>query len=404
MKVLMLGWELPPHNSGGLGIACYQLCKALSKNGVGIEFILPYTADHSDIPFMNITAAQPQNVEEVQKTGVAYDSYKYIFSDGSEQWVDIYQQQAMYEKSVEKLVDRLEFDVIHAHDWLTFRAAIQAKAKTGRPMILHVHSLEHDRAGGNTGNPLVHEIEYTAMMMADRIIAVSNHTKLAIIREYDIPASKIDVVHNSFDQELLTTHDTKDNAYTYLDAMKKQGYSVISNVGRLTIQKGLTNLLYAFSEVLKRQPKTILLIVGSGHQYFELIELAAGLGVLKNIVFTEFQRGKQWRDAFTIADLFVMPSISEPFGMTPIESIGLGTPALVSKQSGVSEVIKNLLKVDFWDVDEMVNQICGALENKALLQILQKNATEEYRKLSWEKAATSLKDLYHEQVRSGIVA
>ena len=181
MKILMLGWELPPHNSGGLGVACYELCQALSKKGADIEFVLPYSADHG-IDFMNITAAHPQDVVQVIKSGIAYDSYKYIKSDGTEEWVDIFGQHQVYEHSVAKLVETAEFDIIHAHDWLTFRAAIRAKEKSGKPLILHVHSIEHDRAGGKLGNPLVHEIESTAFLMADRIIAVSNHTKKAIVK------------------------------------------------------------------------------------------------------------------------------------------------------------------------------------------------------------------------------
>ncbi|OGL30540.1 hypothetical protein A3F37_01575 [Candidatus Saccharibacteria bacterium RIFCSPHIGHO2_12_FULL_41_12] len=390
----MLGWELPPHNSGGLGVACYQLCKSLANSGCDIEFILPYDANH-DIDFMTVTPAHPQGVEEIIKSGIAYDSYKYIYSDGTEQWVDIFGQQLAYEKSVDCMVDRMEFDVIHAHDWLTFRAAIRAKAKSNKPMILHIHSLEHDRAGGQLGNPLVHEIEYIAMMMADRIIAVSNHTKKAIMREYDIPADKIDVVHNSIDPNMLEPLDGE-NAYQYIEKMKQHGYKVVVNVGRLTIQKGLMNLLLATKEVVAREPKTLLLIVGTGEQYYELIETAASLGISKNVIFTGFLRGKQWRDVFAISDLFVMPSVSEPFGLTPLEAVGYGTPSLISRQSGVSEVLANCLKVDFWDVDRMANDIVAVVRSPALRDELHRNAYQEYQKLSWNNAAQQLIQRYSE--------
>lgn len=388
----MLGWELPPHNSGGLGVACYQLCKALSGKQIDIEFILPYTARH-DIDFMTVTAAHPQDVKEVLKAGIAYDSYKYIMTDGSEEWVDIYGQQLAYEASVTRLIDHKEFDIIHAHDWLTFRAAIRVKQLTNKPMIAHVHALESDRAGGNKGNPLVREIEYNALLLADRVMAVSQLTKDTIIKDYGIPADKIQVVHNSIDLEGIEPLEG-DNAYQYLTAMKRQGYRVVSNIGRLTMQKGLPNLLRAAKEVIERAPKTIFLIVGSGEQYYELIELAAELGISNNVIFTGFQRGKNWRDSYAIADLFVMPSISEPFGLTPLEAAGYGTPALISRQSGVAEVLTNCLKVDFWDIGEMANQITAVVQNDVLRDELHNNVRREYEKLSWRKAADHLSGAY----------
>ena len=402
MRVLMLGWELPPHNSGGLGVACYHLCKALSKKSVDIEFILPYHAPFEE-DFMTVTAAHPQGAKVVLANASAYDSYKYVYEDGHEEWVDIVGQQRAYEHAVARLVEEREFDVIHAHDWLTFRAGLRARQVKNVPLILHVHSIERDRAGGQSGNPLVREIEATALLLADRIVAVSQLTKNAIIEDYGVPADKIEVVHNSVDHDSFLALDT-DNAYRYLCAMKAQGYRVVVNVGRLTVQKGLPNLLKAAREVIYRAPKTLFLIVGSGEQYFELIELAAGLGISKNVIFTGFQRGKQWRDSFAVADLFVMPSVSEPFGITPLESIGFGTPALISKQSGVSEVLANCLKVDFWDVSEMANQITAVVQNDGLRDELQVNARQELNRLSWDATADRLLALYNEHIPAGAAA
>jgi glycogen(starch) synthase len=392
MKVLMLGWELPPHNSGGLGIACYQLCKALAKKDLDIEFILPYQADHG-IDFMNITAAHPKGVSEVIRAGIAYDSYKYIKDDGSVEWVSIYEQQRLYEEAVADIVREKEFDILHAHDWLTFKAALRVKRIKNCPIILHVHSIESDRAGNNPGNPLVREIEELSLHMADRVIAVSRHTKNAIVREYGVPADKIEVVHNSIDPGDLSPLDDN-NAYQYLTMMKSLGYRVVVNIGRLTIQKGLPNLLFAAKAVIDRAPRTLFLIVGSGEQYYELIEQAAGLGIGANVLFTDFQRGKNWRDAYAIGDLFVMPSVSEPFGLTPLEAIGYGTPALVSKQSGVSEVLRNCLKVDFWDVNEMANQIAAVVQNDSLRDELLANSLQEYTQLSWNIAGDKVESLY----------
>lgn len=394
MKVLMLGWELPPYNSGGLGTACYQLCKALSKKDLDIEFILPYSADHG-IDFMRITAAQPQGVASIVRSGIAYDSYKYTLEDGSEEWLNIHDQQALYEHAVAQMVAGKEYDIVHAHDWLTFRAAMRIKAMKGWPIILHVHSVESDRAGSKRGNPLVHEIEEAAFLMADRIIAVSRHTKNAIVRDYGIPEDRIEVVHNSIEPEDIAPLDP-DNAYKYLEAMKKQGYRVVVNIGRLTVQKGLPNLLHAARKVIDHNPKTLFLIVGSGEQYYELLDLSGDLGIGANVFFTDFQRGKNLRDAYAVGDLFVMPSVSEPFGLTPLEAISYGTPSLVSKQSGVSEVLNNCLKVDFWDIDEMANKITAVMQNDSLRDELLKNAQQEYVRFSWSSASDKIEQLYRQ--------
>lgn len=393
MKVLMLGWELPPHNSGGLGVVCYQLCKAMARRtGIDIDFVIPYTAEH-DIDFMRITHAHPQDVQTVLRSGIAYDSYKYVYTDGHEEWVDIYGQQQLYERAVGRLVPDKEFDIIHAHDWLTFRAGLLARQMSGKPLILHVHSIESDRAGGKGGNPLVAEIESTAFMLADRIIAVSEHTKRMIMRDYDIPADKIDVVHNSMEKRDMPAVSDQ-NMYTYLQALKANGWHVVVNVGRLTVQKGLPNLLRAAKLVVDKSPKTMFLIVGSGEQYYELLQMAAGLGIGANVLFTGFQRGQAWRDAFAVGDLFVMPSVSEPFGLTPLEAIQYGTPSLISRQSGVSEVLTNCLKVDFWDIHEMANQITAAVDNAPLRQELTGNMQREYERICWDESVDKLHTIY----------
>ncbi len=392
----MLGWELPPHNSGGLGVACYHLCKALSKKDIDIEFILPYSAPFEE-DFMTVTAAHPRGAKIVPASAGAYDSYKYVFDDGSEEWVDMMGQQQAYEYAVGQIAAERDFDIIHAHDWLTFRAALRAKQIKNVPLILHVHSVERDRAGGNDGNPLVREIEAMSFLMADKIIAVSQLTKEAIMRDYDIASNLIEVVHNSVDHEGFLALDPN-NAYHYVEKMKSQGYRVVTNVGRLTVQKGLANLMLAAKEVIARAPKTLFLIVGSGEQYFELIDMAGNLGIAKNVIFTGFQRGKNWRDSFAIADLFVMPSVSEPFGIAPLEAVGFGAPALISKQSGVAEVLGNCLKVDFWDVNEMANQITAVVQNDSLRDELLRNSQAELRRMSWDNAADKMHGIYSQHL------
>lgn len=218
-----------------------------------------------------------------------------------------------------------------------------------------------------------------------------------IIQDYDIPADKIEIVHNSLDRELMVPLDDH-NVYAYLTRLKEQGWRVITNVGRLTIQKGLFNLLYAAKDVIRHEPKTMFLIVGNGEQYHELIMLAAELGISKNVIFTGFQRGKNWRDSFGIADLFVMPSISEPYGLTALEAIEYGAPVLISKQSGVSESIKNCLRVDSWDTHEMANQMVNLVRSDSLREELHHNAYQELERLSWDDAADRLSDIYSRHV------
>lgn len=399
MKVLMLGWELPPYNSGGLGVACYQLCQALSKNDVDIDFIVPYKHEKT-VDFMQIKSALPHTITSFSG-GFAYDSNLYSV-DSEGQQINIYTQQKLYEQSIDTLVEGETYDVIHAHDWLTFRAALKAKTLLNCPLIVHVHSVERDRAGGSDGNQLVREIESMGMMMADRIIAVSEHTKRCIVRDYNIPADKIDVVHNSIDNTALEPLDTV-NAYHYLTSMKQQGYKVVVSIGRLTIQKNLRNLLYAAKEVVQRNPKTLFLIVGSGEQYFELISLAAELGIARNVIFTGFQRGKNWRDAYAIGDVFVMPSVSEPFGLTPLEAISYGTPSVISRQSGVSEVMRNCIKVDHWDVQELANSITSLVQHEGLRNELHDQSYAEFLRLSWDTSADKLRTIYQQKVQEAVV-
>lgn len=401
MKILMLGWELPPHNAGGLGVACYHMCRALANNGADIDFILPYTADHSSIDFMNVIPAIPSSAEIVHKSIGAYDSIRFSNEKGEDEFVDSYDYHKIYEKSIHSIVKMADYDVIHAYDWLTIRTAIRAKQLTGKPLIVNMHAMEYDRAGGKRGNPLVWEIEYQGMMMADRVVAVSQYTKDIIVREYCIPEDKIEVIHNSFDLSLYEGIKGE-NSYRYLEKMRNNGYKVVMYVGRLTIQKGLYNLMQAFKKVVDKAPKTLLLIVGSGDQYIELLELAAELGIGANVIFTGFQRGKEWRDAFGVCDLTVMPSVSEPFGLTPFESAAFEVPTLVSKQSGVAEVMRTALRVDYWDIDEMANQITAVIQNSDLQLQLTEDSFKEIERLSWSDNARKFMKLYGEH--AGVIA
>lgn len=397
MKILMLGWELPPHNSGGLGVACYHLSKALALQGTSIEFVVPYSAKHEAIDYMNIHHAT--DLSPLHKFGMgAYDSAFFtetVKQQNTGELHTIRDIQAQYGKFVETLIDTTEFDAIHAHDWLTMEAGMLAKTITKKPLIVHVHATEFDRAGGNPGNPVVHEIEYQGLIMADRIIAVSELTKQIIVEKYGIPASKVEVVYNAIDTVSFEDGYTYDErTYRYLEGLKNEGYTIISAVTRLTIQKGLNNLVIALAKAVEKYDRLVLLLAGDGEQRDELIRLAADLGISDKVFITGFVRGKQWRDAYSVSDVFVLSSISEPFGLTALEAAHHDNALIVTNQSGVGEVLHSIFRYDFWDTDRLADQLVGIATSPALKDSLRTNIAREYDRISWNDVAKQCKNLY----------
>lgn len=400
MNILMLGWELPPHNSGGLGVACYHMSKALAQEGATIDFVLPYDAHHPGTDYMRIHAATRLN--PIHKFGLmgAYDS-KFV-DELDLDVVDAKDLQTMrgvqkrYVTFVERLVRQISKpDAIHAHDWLTMEAGMRAKELTDAPLIVHVHATEFDRAGSfGSGNPIIHEIEYQGLMMADRIIAVSGITKSIIVHRYGILADKIEVVHNAIDPASLGNYDYDRRTYYYLEQLKREGYLVISTVTRFTVQKGLTNLISGVAKASQRYDKMALLLAGDGEQRDELIELASELGIADKVFFTGFVRGKQWRDAYNVADVFVMSSVSEPFGLTALEAAHHDTALIISKQSGVGEVLNSILRYDYWDVDKLADELVNLATSPSLLNDLKQNIKQEYARLSWNDVAKKCMHLY----------
>ena len=402
MNILMLGWELPPHNSGGLGVACYHLSKALAHQGASIDFVLPYDAHHPGTEYMNIHAATRLN--PIHKFGLmgAYDS-KYVDEIDLDA-VDLRDLQTMrgvqkrYVRFVERLIKIKKIgmpDVIHAHDWLTMEAGMRAKELTDAPLIVHVHATEFDRAGSfGSGNPIVHEIEYQGLMMADRIIAVSEITKNIIIHKYHIPADKIEVVHNAIDLASLGNYEYDKRTYKYLESLREEGYTVVSTVTRFTAQKGLVQLMRGMAKAYSKHDKLVMLLAGDGEQRNELISLAADLGISDKVFFTGFVRGKQWRDAYSVADIFVMSSVSEPFGLTALEAAHHGTALIISKQSGVGEGLNSIFRYDFWDVDRLADQLVGIAKSPALCAQLKQDVKREYARLSWHDVARTCLHLY----------
>lgn len=401
----MLGWELPPHNSGGLGVACYYMAKALAARGMGINFVVPYDASvHNDIDFMSVLGATEVDPVELPAGCGAYDTdfmlkLRKLGYDVDGIDTNIRALQKRYINYVERLILTSPTDVIHAHDWLTMEAGVRAKEVTGKPLVVHVHATEFDRAGSSNGNPVIHEIEYHGLMMADRILAVSQNTKNIIVQKYGIPEDKVDVVYNAIDAEALNdSYIYDEGTYQYLSALQNEGYTVVSTITRFTVQKGLTFLIEAAAKALKENPKIAFLMVGDGEQRNQLIRLAADLGISQNVFFTGFVRGKRWRDAYSLSDVFVMSSASEPFGLTALEAAHHNNALILSNQSGVSEILDSILRYDYWDVDALAEQIVRVTTQPGLKQQLQQDIKKEYTRLSWYDIADRCIASYKQEV------
>lgn len=393
MRILMLGWELPPHNSGGLGVACFELARELARGGAEIHFVLPHPPqpDEPTREFMRVHHV----------TSTAIDSVPEVYTGD---FSAVRAVQADYNKFVEEtFAGDLKPDVIHAHDWLTLEAGMHAKRVTGAPLVAHVHATEYDRAGGKLGNPLIHEVELNGLLMADRIIAVSHGTKQLIVEKYHIPADKIEVVHNSVDQDgIISLPLPEQTMYTYARSLQAEGYTVVSTIGRLTVQKGLVHFLRAASAAISRYDRLIFIIAGDGDQKHELIQLSADLGISRHVLFTGFIRGAAWRELYEVSDIFVMNSISEPFGLTALEAAVQDTAILLSRTSGVGEVLTNVLRHDYWDVNRLADEMIAVATSKSLKFELAAGAKRDFETVSWERAAAVCRDQY--RVAVGAVA
>jgi glycosyltransferase involved in cell wall biosynthesis len=374
------------------------MSKALALQGATIDFVVPYAAHHPEADFMTIHAAT--KLEPLARYGLmgAYDSatLRQIGLDEADanDLRDMRGVQKRYVSFVEQLLSHKKPDAIHAHDWLTMEAGMRAKELTNAPLIIHVHATEFDRAGAGSGNPLVHEIEYQGLMMADRILAVSNITKDIIVRKYGIPADKIEVVYNAIDVASMGEHEYDRRTYSYLETLKEEGYTVIATVTRFTVQKGLTHFVKAAARACEKHDKLVFLMAGDGEQRDELIRLGADLGISDKLYFTGFVRGKQWRDAYSVADIFVMSSVSEPFGLTALEAAHHNSALIITRQSGVGEILHSIFRYDFWDTDVLADQIVGIATSPALSHDLKRNIQNEYARISWHDVARQCMGLY----------
>ena len=395
----MFGWEFPPHNSGGLGVACLGLTRALSARGADITFVMPKKLDIPDAGVRMVFAdSDPlMPVRVINSNLTPYMTSKSYTTDrivGGIYGTDLMSEVMRYASLGSKIALEGEYDIIYAHDWLSFGAGMEAKRVTGKHLIVHVHATEFDRCGGVDGiNPDVYAIEKSGMEAADVVIAVSELTKSIIMNNYGIAENKVRVVYNGIDS---TTAPRAGLGLPRLRALKSAGYSIVLFLGRITLQKGPDYFIRAAARVVERNPKVLFVVSGSGDMDTSIMELAARMGIAENVIFTGFLTGSDQHEMYAAADLFVMPSVSEPFGITPLEAMRLGTPVLISKQSGVAEIIHHALKCDFWDVDEMANKILSLIDLSALRKTLSIHGMREADTITWASAATQLDSIVNE--------
>lgn len=393
-SVFMIGWEYPPHNSGGLGVACEGMTQALAQAGHHIAFTLPYDfhgqVDHMQMlscvdPRWQMSAGQPPfsvysgSLHSTTALSLNPDELKSVPQSELEARVEQYA-----DKVVQRSVQQ-DLDVIHAHDWLSFPAAIALKEETGKPFIAHVHSTELDRIPNGNGSNYIRDMEALGMQAADMVIAVSFYTRQILIKKYGIDPRKIAVVHNG----ILPSQDSIVPKETFAGDRP-----VIVFMGRLTEQKGGVYFLSLAKKVLQTMPNALFVIAGHGDMYQELLLTAAGKELSAHVMFSGFLRDTQKNKLLSRADAFIMPSLSEPFGLVALEAAQHNTPVIVSKNSGVAEVMPSAIAVDFWDVDLMSEKLVSLLKNKKAQQSQIAKQHRNLASLTWENSAKKIQDVY----------
>ena len=399
-RILMIGWEYPPFNSGGLGVACKNLAESLAQKGFEITFTLPYKMEVSTAAinfyfakadFRQITNKMPYFFSYAVSPPISAQAQSFIktrrrIKTGN----SLIDMALLYRDELLENFDASGFDLIYAHDWLTLPAAVALKHKYNKPLIVHIHALEFDRAGedGWRYSPVA-LIEREGLQEADKIIAVSHYTKNRIISCYKIPADKISVVHNAI-------QSTRQEVFLDRTTEFFKNKKIVLFVGRLTLQKGIDWFLKAAQQVAIYEPDVLFIIVGDGELKGEAVKLAAQLGIARRVIFTGFLRGKDLAKVYQMADLFILSSVSEPFGITPLEALKYGTPVIISRNSGVKEVIKGALVADFWDTQRIAEKILAVLRYHPLKKKLTEDGGNDLKNISWDKAAEKVEGVFGE--------
>lgn len=395
MNVLMLGWEFPPYNVGGLGVACHGLTKSLSNHGENIIFVMPKLPKKIQSHFLEIVnAAQEEVIHTIEIpallspyiTTKEYAQYKSYIDTHTEENLyskNLFEEVQRYALQVESIAAKREIDVIHAHDWMTFPAGIAAKKKTNKPLITHIHNTAFDRSGGNP-NPYEYQIEFEGFTQSDKILAVSNFVRQTIIQKYNIPPEKIEIVHNGIDL---------DN-YKHTPERTKIDKQIVLFAGRVTLQKGPDYFVQVAEKISQKRDDIQFILAGNGDMLPQVIDMVAERGLSKRFIFPGKYTKEEGERLMNMADVFVMPSVSEPFGLVPLEAMIQKTPAIISKQSGVSEVITHALRTDFWDVHQLANKILSVLQYSALHEQLSEYGHQEVQTKTWDPAAKKCKEIY----------
>ena len=371
LKIAMIGWEYPPFKAGGLATHCYGLTRSLADKNVKIDFYMPKTRNNVSSDKSNI------KIKEIGEV----DIFPYDRPESKELNGSFFEKVNHYNDLVVSKVNG-NYDLIHCHDWLTIKAGVALKEKMKIPLVLTIHSTEFDRSGWLNPNNWFIDIEREGMKTADRIIAVSNFTKRVIVEKYGISPNKISVVHNA----VYPIHEGK-----------KQ--KIVLFLGRLTLQKGPEFFLKSAKKVLEYE-NCKFVVAGMGDMLPQLIEKAVAMGIADKIIFTGLLTEAEVKYIYQIASVYVMPSVSEPFGITALEAISAGTATIASKTAGFSEAFKNCLKVDFWDTDEMANKIISILRYESLRKTLSKNGKQEVNLFTWDNVAKNTFNVYMDVIMS----
>jgi glycogen synthase len=426
MKVLMFGWEFPPHMSGGLGTACFGLTQGLVNQGVDVTFVLPklwddFTKSHVNLIGANrirrkigvreferyseslkflevwsplrpyITELEYKKFCEINKHRVKEDMVDYMTTEFSGGYGPNLMEEIVRYSFVASVIAQNEiFDVIHAHDWITFPAGIEAKRASNKPLIIHVHATEFDRCGDNV-NQKVYDIERSGMEYADLIITVSHFTKDQVIKHYGINNNKIRVVHNAVSQE---KHLEK------LKIKRNLNEKIVLFLGRITFQKGPDYFIEAARKVLKRMKNVRFVMAGTGDMLPKMVERVAALRIAENFHFIGFLGSTELEKIYGLSDLYVMPSVSEPFGITPLEAMVYDIPIIVSKQSGVAEILDFAVKVDFWDINKLSAKILEILQYPEIARKMVQEGSKRLQNIKWDISADKVINVYKELLKS----
>lgn len=401
MKALTFGWDFPPQTTGGLGMACQGLTRELEAQGVSVTFVLPRTQPvdgHLRFVFADVESELGYPLEGGYSAGPYQSAHAPLYTRSASGQRVVAPNQLLdavhiFAKQAATIAAAEEFDIIHAHDWTSYLAGMAAKRVSGKPLVVHVHATAFDQAASAYVDPDIYDIERAAFAAADCVVTVSDFTRRMVIEKYQAAPEKVEVVHNGADQEAVTRYEPT------LAELRAQGKKFVLYHGRITVQKGVDYFVAAARKVIETDPDVIFIISGKGDMEAQIMHQVGASGLSSHVRFA----GALWyaeRDQmYQSVDLVVMPSVSEPFGLVPLEAIRHGTPALISKQSGVSEVVSHVLKVDFWDVDEMANKILAALRYPVMRTQLVREGQREADRITWRVAAEKVSELYQRLLR-----